>query len=94
VNLLRQVEAAVANGRRAAQACKEAEIVEQTYFCGRKEYGVLQVTRRKTWRPDPTTGKLQSKARDNHKSLKKLRITLSENSAIPRDGTNYLRLGH
>jgi hypothetical protein len=54
----------------------------------------LQVTRRKTWRPDPTTGKLQSKARDNHKSLKKLRITLSENSAIPRDGTNYLRLGH
>jgi putative transposase len=47
VNLLRQVEVAVANGRTTAQACKEAEIVEQTYFCGRKEYGVLQVEQAK-----------------------------------------------
>jgi hypothetical protein len=32
VNLLRQIEVAVANGKTTAQACKEAEIVEQTYF--------------------------------------------------------------
>jgi len=39
VNLLRQIEVAVANGKKTAQACKEAEIVEQTYFRWRKEYG-------------------------------------------------------
>jgi hypothetical protein len=32
VNLLRQIEVAVANGKTTAQACKEAEIVEQTYY--------------------------------------------------------------
>ena len=31
VNLLRQVEVAVANGKTTVQACKEAEITEQTY---------------------------------------------------------------
>src|SRR5215831_205778 len=43
VNLLRQIEVAVANGKTTAQACKEAEIVEQTYFRWRKEYGGLQI---------------------------------------------------
>lgn len=32
VNLLRQIEVAVANGKTTAQASKEAGIVEQTYF--------------------------------------------------------------
>jgi hypothetical protein len=32
VNLLRQMEVAVANGKTTAQACQEAEIVEQTYL--------------------------------------------------------------
>ena len=31
VNLLRQIEAGIANGKTTAQACKEAEIVEQTW---------------------------------------------------------------
>ena len=36
VNLLRQVEVGVANGKSMSQACKEAEIVEQTYYrCAR-----------------------------------------------------------
>jgi putative transposase len=39
VNLLRQIEVAIANGKTSAQACKEAEIAEQTYFRWRKEYG-------------------------------------------------------
>ena len=47
VNLLRQIEVAVANGKTTAQACKEAGIVEQTYFRWRKEYGGLQVDQAK-----------------------------------------------
>jgi putative transposase len=47
VNLLRQIEVAVANGKTTALACKEAGIVEQTYFRWRKEYGGLQVKRLK-----------------------------------------------
>jgi putative transposase len=43
VNLLRQIEVAVANGKTTLQPCKEAEIREQTYYRWRKEYGGLQV---------------------------------------------------
>ena len=43
VNLLRQVEVAVANGKTLAQACKEAEIVEQTYYRWRREFGGLKM---------------------------------------------------
>lgn len=43
VNLLRQMEVAVANGKSTPQACKEAGIVEQTYYRWRKEYGGLKV---------------------------------------------------
>jgi putative transposase len=43
VNLLRQIEVAVANGKTTAVACKEAEITEQPYYRWRKEYGGLQV---------------------------------------------------
>jgi len=43
VNLLRQVEVGVANGKSLPQACKEAEIVEQTYYRWRREYGGLKV---------------------------------------------------
>ena len=46
VNLLRQIEVAVANGK-TTQASKEAGIVEQTYFRWRKEYGGLQVDQAK-----------------------------------------------
>ena len=47
VNLLRQVEVAVANGKMTPQACKEAGIVEQTYYRWRKEYGRLKVDQAK-----------------------------------------------
>jgi hypothetical protein len=43
-NLLRQTEVAIANGKTTAQACKEAEIVEQTYF--RLAKGIRRVTDR------------------------------------------------
>ncbi len=37
----------MANGKTTAQACKEAEIVEQTYFRWHKEYGGLQADQAK-----------------------------------------------
>jgi len=45
VNLLRQIEVPVANGKSTDQACRDAGIVEQTYYLWRKEYGGLQVSR-------------------------------------------------
>ena len=50
VNLLRQIEVAVSNGKTTPQACKEAGIVEQTYFRWRKEYGGLQIDQAKRLR--------------------------------------------
>ena len=43
VNLLRQIEVAVANGKTTPVACRENGINEQTYYRRRKEYGGLQV---------------------------------------------------
>lgn len=43
VNLLRQVEIAVTNGKATPQACKDAGIVEQTYYRWQREYGGLKV---------------------------------------------------
>ena len=43
VTLLRQIEVAVANGKMTPQACKEAEVTEQTYYRWRKEYGGLKL---------------------------------------------------
>lgn len=39
VNLLRQIEVAVLNGKTASQAAKEAGVVEQTHFRWCKQYG-------------------------------------------------------
>ena len=47
VNLLRQVEVGIANGKTTGQSCKEAQITEQTYYRWRKEYGGLQVDQAK-----------------------------------------------
>ena len=43
VTLLRQIEVAVANGKTTPQACKEAEVTEQSYYRWRKEYGGLKL---------------------------------------------------
>ena len=43
VNLLRQIEVSVANGKTTSLACKEGGITDQTYYRWRKEYGGLQV---------------------------------------------------
>ncbi len=75
VNLLRQVEVAVANGKTTAQACKEAEIVEQTYFRWRKEYGGLQVDQAK---------RLKELEQENVK-LKRLVAELSLDKLVLKD---------
>jgi putative transposase len=47
VNLLRQIEVGIANGKPTPQACKEAEITVQTYYRWRKEYGGLKLDQAK-----------------------------------------------
>jgi putative transposase len=75
VNLLRQIEVAVANGKTTAQACKEAGIVEQTYFRWRKEYGGLQVDQAK---------RLKELEQENAK-LKRLVANLSLDNLVLKD---------
>ena len=43
VNLLRQIEVAIANGKATPQACRDAEITAQTYYRWRKEFGGLKL---------------------------------------------------
>src|SRR5882724_3205849 len=47
VNLLRQIEVEIANGKTTPQACKDAEITQQTYYRWRKEYGGLKLDQAK-----------------------------------------------
>jgi transposase-like protein len=75
VNLLRQIEVAVASGKTTAQACKEAGIVEQTYFRWRKEYGGLQIDQAK---------RLKELEQENGK-LKRLVANLSLDNLVLKD---------
>ena len=50
VALLRQIEVSIANGKTAPQACREAEITEQTYYRWRKEYGGLKLDQAKRFK--------------------------------------------
>jgi len=43
VNLLRQVEVEIANGKTTPQACRDAPITAQTYYRWRKEFGGLKL---------------------------------------------------
>ena len=47
VNLLRQVEVEIANGKTTPQACRDAEITVQTYYRWRREYGGLKLDQAK-----------------------------------------------
>ena len=47
VNLLRQVEVEIANGKTTPQARKEAESTQQTYYRWRKECGGLKLDQAK-----------------------------------------------
>ena len=43
VNLLRQIEVEIANGKTTPQACRDAQITAQTYYRWRKECGTFSV---------------------------------------------------
>ena len=73
VNLVREIEVAVANGKTTALACKETGIVEPPYFRWRKEYGGLQV--------DQAT---RLKELENSK-LKHLAVNLSQDNLVLKD---------
>jgi len=75
VNLLRQIEVGVSNGKTTPQACKEAGIVEQTYFRWRKEYGGLQIDQAK---------RLKELEQENAK-LKRLVANLSLDKLVLED---------
>ena len=47
VNVLRQIEVEMANGKTTPAACKDAGITEQTFYRWRKEYGGLKVDQAK-----------------------------------------------
>jgi putative transposase len=75
VTLLRQVEVELANGKTTPQACKEAEISEQTYYRWRKEFGGLKLDQAK---------RLKELERENAK-LKRLVAELSLEKQILKD---------
>ena len=75
VNLLRQIEVEIANGKTTPQACKEAEITQQTYYRWRKEYGGLKLDQAK---------RLKELEKENAK-LKRLVAELSLEKQILKD---------
>jgi len=75
VNLLRQIEVGIANGKSTPQACKEAEITQQTYYRWRKEYGGLKLDQAK---------RLKDLEKENSK-LKRLVAELSLEKQILKD---------
>jgi transposase-like protein len=75
VNLLRQIEVGIANGKTHPVACREAGITEQTYYRWRKEYGGLKVDQAK---------RLKELEQENGK-LKRLVAELSLDKQILQD---------
>jgi putative transposase len=75
VSVLRQIEVEIANGKTTPQACKEAEITQQTYYRWRKEYGGLKLDQAK---------RLKELERENGK-LKRLVAELSLEKQILKD---------
>jgi len=75
VNLLRQIEVEIANGKTTPQACKEAEITQQTYYRWRKGFGGLKLDQAK---------RMKKLERENVK-LKRLVAELSLEKEILKD---------
>lgn len=81
ITTLRQIEVAVAHGKTTPQACKEADISEQSYHRWRKEYGGLKLEQAK---------RLKELERENAK----LKRALAELALEKRDscaGSNRVR---
>jgi transposase-like protein len=75
VNLLRQIEVEVANGKTTPQACRDAGIRAQTYYRWRKELGGLKIDQAK---------RLKELEKENGR-LKRLVAELSLEKQVLRD---------
>ena len=75
VNLLRQVEVEIANGKTTPQACRDAQITAQTYYRWRKEFGGLKLDQAK---------RLKERAKENSR-LKRLGAELSLEKQVLRE---------
>jgi len=75
VNLLRQVEVAIANGKTTPQAAREAGITEQTYYRWRREFGGLKLDQAR---------RLKQLEKENSR-LKRLVAELSLEKQVLRD---------
>ena len=75
VNLLRQVEVEIANGKTTPQACRDAGIHTQTYYRWRKEFGGLKLDQAK---------RLKELEKENSR-LKRLVAELSLEKQVLRD---------
>ena len=75
VNLLRQIEVEIANGKTTPQACRDAQITVQTYYRWRKEFGGLKLDQAK---------RLKELEKENSR-LKRLVAELSLEKQVLRD---------
>ena len=75
VNLLRQIEVEIANGKTTPQACRDAQITVQTYYRWRKEFGWLKLDQAK---------RLKELEKENSR-LKRLVAELSLEKQVLRD---------
>ena len=75
VNILRQIEVEIANGKTAPQACRDAQITVQTYYRWRKEFGGLKLGQAK---------RLKELEKENAR-LKRLVAELSVEKQVLRD---------
>ena len=75
VNILRQIEVEIANGKTTPQACRDAQITVQTYYRWRKEFGGLKMDQAK---------RLKELEKENAR-LKRLVAELSLEKQVLRD---------
>ena len=75
VNILRQIEVEIANGKTTPQACRDAQITLQTYYRWRKEFGGLKLDQAK---------RLKELEKENSR-LKRLVAELSLEKQVLRD---------
>ena len=75
VNILRQIEVEIANGKTTPQACRDAQITVQTYYRWRKEFGGLKLGQAK---------RLKEMEKENAR-LKRLVAELSVEKQVLRD---------
>ncbi len=75
VNILRQIEVEIANGKTTPQACRDAQITVQTYYRWRKEFGGLKLAQAK---------RLKQLEKENAR-LKRLVAELSLEKQVLRD---------